>query len=320
MNTQSQYDVDERCPCGAMTSIECSPITQENPNGVAETNHSFRFGNNAGSPSVLEDEPEIKDIFTRVDPDAWFMYANANDRNDPEPLVNELHTIIAEREDTHADSLTFWGSGYGFLQILFASFRPTTTVLIRGDFLGYRNAAIHAHKIYEAAATIPEYIAMIKLIQPEMVVFTDGETNPSLLPVSSIELTREVRAVSPNTIVVVDQAYGRHHGDSLEISKIALEDERTIFLRCASKDTGAVGVRLAWTITKPGGFADNIVKSMLTPYSVSCDVVRKAVSLYRKPDALNRVIKTQGLARKCLTALLRAVSYTHLTLPTKRIV
>lgn len=76
MNKKTLLDVGDRCPFGAMKNLQYNPIL------VANNNHAFRFANNSGSPSVLESEPEMKSIFTRVEPDAWFKYVNVNDRND----------------------------------------------------------------------------------------------------------------------------------------------------------------------------------------------------------------------------------------------
>lgn len=291
----------ERCPCGLFSVDECQGADEF----YAANDEPLLLHNNAGSPAAFADNPYYKAAFQRVKMPLLATYINPNDLQYPHEVVPKLRDVIAIREqiDDHL-ALTFWSGGYAFLQAFFPKLFPALTMFISGDFVGYLRTA-DCSKTCDKAATIPQLIEQISLMQPEAVAFTNIESNPSLIPINGVELAREIRRVSPKTIIILDDVYGRHAGNDLSVNKLALEDERLIYLRCASKDTGAVGLRMAWTITKPGGVMDNLLKSLHTPYEVSSIVASICAELYKHNDAIDEVVGKQCSARTWLTHHLR---------------
>ncbi len=282
-----------RCPC-ATTGCQTTTLSSS---GV------LRLSNNAGSPQAIENEAQIKEILSKPNTEGYLQYTNVNDVQDKNHNVLALHAAVAARENVDPGSLLFYVGGLSFLQRYFASYNPALTVMVKGDFPGYSSSASGlSGKLYAVESN--NFIDTINVVKPDVAVFTAGETNPGLTKLNAHEIVAEIRRKSPLTTIIVDQAYGRHHGDDISINKLIMKDDRVIVLRPASKDTGAVGIRLAWTITQPGGYCHQLLKSIVLPYDVSVDVVAKAAAIYEHPDALDRIINTQHRARKCLTHLL----------------
>ncbi|MFB6256864.1 MAG: histidinol-phosphate transaminase [Haloplanus sp.] len=166
------------------------------------------------------------------------------------------------------------------------SYYPMSARYHHGDVASYP-----VRKAEDFAQTAP---TVLDAYDGERLVYLTTPHNPSGAEFSREAIVEVADSVAPDTLVVVDEAYGAY---TEAPSSIELTDEHDniAVLRTFSKAYGLAGLRIGYAIV-PGAWADAYAR-VNTPFAANEVACRAALAALDDDDHLERTVETARWAR-----------------------
>jgi histidinol-phosphate aminotransferase len=153
-----------------------------------------------------------------------------------------------------------------------------------------------------------DFEALLSVVdQDTALCFVTSPDNPSGRAAGAEELARFARALPPQCLLVIDEAYAEFSGDEEKFSLISRLDEleNVAILRTFSKMYGLAGLRVGYGVLPPW-LADLIMRVKL-PFSVSLPAEAGALAALKDRDFARMTIETVAEGREFLRRELEAL-------------
>ena len=230
-----------------------------------------------------------------------------------DPDWTDLRAAIAEIHTVDADAILCGAGSMELIGALIHAFAgPGDRVL--GSAFGYlfaQTACAQAGAAYDQAPETDYTVsvdAMIDALRPETrIVFLCNPGNPTGTRIANADILRLREALSTDTLLIIDQAYGEFDDQGPEglFSLVGRGD--TVILRTFSKAYGLAGARVGWGLFPPD--IATHTRKLMNPNNISAVSQAMAAAAIRDTQWMQGVVAKTAEARGRLTAHLRAAGY-----------
>ena len=233
----------------------------------------------------------------------------------PDATAYHLRTRLAQRHGVSLDEVIHGNGSNELLDLLVRTFATPAdhVVFAEPSFVVYRLAS-QAGGVPCTAVPLRDWThdleAMVAAITPRTkLVFVANPNNPTGTYVSRAAVERFLRAVPPEVIVVLDEAYieyadARDYPDGLELRSLR---ERLIVTRTFSKAYGLAGMRVGYAIG-PANLLDYLFR-VRQPFSVSALAQCAALAALEDQAHVRTGVEMNRAERARLTAALTNLGF-----------
>jgi len=232
----------------------------------------------------------------------------------PKASHADLTDRLAEKWDVTTDQVWLSPGADGSIDYLSrAMLEPDDRILVPDP--GFAYYAMSARYHHGEVATYPlardsdfdqTAEGVLSAYDGERVVYVTSPHNPSGSVMSLPEVRALADATGPETLVVVDEAYGEFADEESAVSLLADRDDVAV-LRTFSKAYGLAGLRIGYAIV-PEAWADAYAR-VNTPFAASELACRAALAALDDDEHVEASIETARWAREYIAAELDADTY-----------
>lgn len=229
----------ENPPLGYIQPLAVRPrVSQPQPRGLPVINLGFNELPYPPSPSVLA---AIQSATTHAN-----SYGN--------PSCERLRTAISDTYQLDPNRIVCGNGSEEILDIIGRCFASKGDDIVISEY-GYILFSIVANRVgaqlikaKEQNFTTQIDNVLAAVTDKTRIVFIANPNNPTGSMVSDIELRRLAKALSPQTILVLDLAYGEFASDSYNASvhNLVSEFNHVVITQTFSKAYGLAGLRVGW--------------------------------------------------------------------------
>jgi histidinol-phosphate aminotransferase len=221
----------------------------------------------------------------------------------PKASHTDLVDQIAEMWELDTAQVWLGNGGDGALDcIARAMLAPDDTVLVPSPGFAYyaMSARYHHGRVEEYPLSKADDFeqtadAVLEAYDGERIVYLTSPHNPTGSEIPSEEVRTIAQETDPETLVLVDEAYGEFTERPSKRPLLADRDDVAI-LRTFSKAYGLAGVRLGYALV-PESWADAYAR-INTPFSASELACRAGLAALEDEDHVERSVETAAWARE----------------------
>ncbi|SNR46611.1 histidinol-phosphate transaminase [Halorubrum vacuolatum] len=170
----------------------------------------------------------------------------------------------------------------------------------------YHHGEVNTYPLTRADGFAQTADGVLESYDGERMIYVTSPHNPSGSVMSLAEVRALTEAVDPETLVVVDEAYGEFADGESAVSLLAERDNVAV-LRTFSKAYGLAGLRIGYAVV-PEAWGDAYAR-VNTPFAASELACRAALAALDDTEHVERSVETARWARGYITAELDAPTF-----------
>ncbi len=234
----------------------------------------------------------------------------------PDPDWKELRAVIAVTHGLDPETILCGAGSMELIGCLIRAFAgPGDRVL--GTEYGYAFVASASAQVAadyvrsaEADLTISIDAILAAITADTRIVFVCNPGNPTGTAIPNSEILRLRRDMPPDTLLVVDQAYGEFADGAFDPRPVfdLVGRGDTVVLRTFSKAYGLAGARVGWGVFPPA--VGREVRKLLNPNNVTTCAQAMAAAAMRDQTYMRDVVDRTGALRDGFADACREMSIT----------
>ena len=232
----------------------------------------------------------------------------------PKASHTDLTAALADQWSVATDQVWLANGGDGFLDYLArALLEPSDRVLVSDPGFAYyamsaryHHGEVASYSLRKEADFAQTADGVLAAYDGERVVYITSPHNPTgtEMPLSEVETLAD--STDPETLLLVDEAYGEYSGSTSAIDLVRERDDVAV-LRTFSKAYGLAGVRLGYGVV-PEAWADAYAR-VNTPFAASELACRAGLAALAADEHLRESVETAQWSRSYLREHLAAPSW-----------